>query len=371
MFLAFSGFLVFGDTGQYEEIDFFLFSANSSDRFANEFQAMIQLENLARYLIARNPGPGQIRVQGYASSAKNDIDPGELSKKRALFVMLELQNLGVPPDLFSEPQAYGEVDFWGTNITEAEKNPNRRVRVLLPDTFLAAAALIADEGAIVQEAAQSESNAPFPWMLLLLLLLLAGIALAGIILFLVKKSARTTANEPIIKEAQEEIETFLQDLCAVEFPIEPEEPEDPEYSEDSEENRGPLSDATLMVLLGISGGALPGALAEVPPAATGDSADPHIRKSRFSELQNIIREIIYNMPADTYFDVHTVVEILLQQHDDVYLTNVGNYTSAAHYHSKISFLIGHDTDIVEKAGNSYSKNIHDKFSECHLFMRKK
>jgi len=89
------------------------------------------------------------------------------------------------------------------------------------------------------------------------------------------------------------------------------------------------------------------------------------------DLEKAVREIISGVPSDAFFDVHTVVEKLLQVHDDVYLMNIGNYTSAAQYHSKISSIIAQETDIAEKAGDSFSKNIHDKFSECHLFKRKK
>jgi len=86
-------------------------------------------------------------------------------------------------------------------------------------------------------------------------------------------------------------------------------------------------------------------------------------------LENAVREIITGIPLDVSFDVHTVVEKMLQEHDDVYLMNIGLYTSASQYHSKISAIVAHNTDIVEKAGNSFSKNIHSKFSECHLFKR--
>jgi len=85
------------------------------------------------------------------------------------------------------------------------------------------------------------------------------------------------------------------------------------------------------------------------------------------DLEKTVRQIIGGVPAGVYFDVHTIVEKLLQEHDDVYMANIGNYTSASQYHSKISSVIAQATDIAEKAGNSYSKNIHDKFSECHLF----
>jgi len=89
------------------------------------------------------------------------------------------------------------------------------------------------------------------------------------------------------------------------------------------------------------------------------------------DLEKAVREIISGVPSDAFFDVHTVVEKLLQEHDDVYLMNIGHYTSAAQYHSKISAIIAHETDIAERVGDSFSKNIHDKFSECHLFKRKR
>jgi hypothetical protein len=89
------------------------------------------------------------------------------------------------------------------------------------------------------------------------------------------------------------------------------------------------------------------------------------------DFEKAIRDVVYDIPPETFFDVHTVVEKLLQEHDDVYLMNIGHYTSASQYHSKISTVIAHNADITEKAGNSFSKNIHDKFSECHLFKRKK
>ena len=89
------------------------------------------------------------------------------------------------------------------------------------------------------------------------------------------------------------------------------------------------------------------------------------------DLENAIRGMISEIPSNMYFDVHTITQKLLQEHDDIYLMNVGHYTSAAQYHSKISSIIANNTDIVENVGRSYSKNIHDKFSECHLFRRLK
>ena len=86
-------------------------------------------------------------------------------------------------------------------------------------------------------------------------------------------------------------------------------------------------------------------------------------------LEKAVWGIVGRIPTGTFFDVHTVIQKLLREHDDVYLMNIGNYTSASQYHSKISSIIGQDTYIVERVGNSFSKNVHDKFSQCHLFRR--
>jgi len=96
----------------------------------------------------------------------------------------------------------------------------------------------------------------------------------------------------------------------------------------------------------------------------------HEKRSKFMELEKTIRKLVVDIPAGLFFDVHVIVEKLLQEHDGVYLTNVGQYTSAAQYHAKISTIISQETALVEMAGKSYSKNIHEKFSECHLFKRK-
>ena len=87
------------------------------------------------------------------------------------------------------------------------------------------------------------------------------------------------------------------------------------------------------------------------------------------DLGKAVRETVAGIPAGAHFDVHTVAQKILQTHDDAYLMNFGNYTSASQYHSKISSIIAKESDIAMIVGNSFSKNIHDKFSECQLFKR--
>ena len=186
IFIVCFWFPAFADMGE-EEIDFLLFAPDSSNSFVNQEQEMIHLDNLARYLRSRNIGPGQIHVHGYAAAVKNDIDPMGLSMARAVFIINELQRRGVPGHLFSEPTAHGEVDLWGANIAEADRNPNRRVRITVDGYYLPAVAFFA-----VEETTRSR----FPLELLFPLLAI----LALILLFALRQrrpSAGKAINKPI------------------------------------------------------------------------------------------------------------------------------------------------------------------------------
>ena len=301
VFFAFCGFLIFADPAfdrfdEYEEIGFFLFLPNSSDSFVNEDHAIIQLDNLAKYLAGMNLTFARIYVIGYAAAALNDIKPADLSRDRALFIINKLQNHGLPYYLFSESVGLGEVDFWGDNTTEEERSPNRRVRILIKFDN------IGGEVTIHEISAYDDPGRPsgFPWKIFLIPVFVT--ILTAILLFFLKRRKSSISDSDRHKE-------------------------------------------------------------------TPHTKTTHIKRSNYMDLEKTIRETISGIPSDAYFDVHTVIEKLLQEHDDVYLMNVGHYTSAAQYHSKISAIIA-ETGLVDKIGNSFSKNIHDKFSECHLFKRK-
>jgi hypothetical protein len=204
---VFVGFLAFGDKEEQGEIDYLLFLPDSSSLFVNEEQAMVQLDNLAKYLTGRELVSGQVYVYGYAAFAVNDIEPVNLSRDRALWVINELQKRGVPRGLFADPVGHGSVDLWGSNTDEEGRSPNRRVRVVLDDEVLTPETLKAaepeieiasidiieiEEAPITQESAADETKSkPFPWWILLLLPLL------GLIYLLLKKKKgagdRTTA----------------------------------------------------------------------------------------------------------------------------------------------------------------------------------
>ena len=213
VFFVFIGFLVFGETEKQEEIDFLLFLPNSSSLFVNEEQAMVQLDNLAKYLTDNELIPGQVYVYGYAAFAMNDIEPVNLSRDRAFLVINELKKRGVPHHLFSDPVGHGSVDLWGSNTDEEGRSPNRRVRVMLgdkvltPQTLLAAEPEIeiaiidideAVEAPIRQESAVPESKTKFPWWILLLPLLC-------IPFFLLKNRKKADHKTPKPEKAPEKI----------------------------------------------------------------------------------------------------------------------------------------------------------------------
>ena len=196
-------FPCFCNGDEKEEIDYLLFMPNSADQFVNSRQAATQLDNLADYLRTRNLTPGQINVYGYAADRVNDIDPFELSKERALFVINELHKRGISGDMFSEPMAYGAVNLWGSNTDEAGRIPNRRVRILLDGSYLTpetiktaetvqpAPSVPTEEKIIPYKNAPDKSGFRFPWLLLLLLLL----ALIGLLFFLVSRSRKRPADK--------------------------------------------------------------------------------------------------------------------------------------------------------------------------------
>ena len=207
-FLVFFGLLAFADTAEQEEIDFLLFLPNSSNHFVNEAQAMVQLDKLANYLKGRNLVPGQINIFGYAAAVINNIEPVNLSRDRALFVINELQKRGISKDLFSDPIGYGSVNLWGNNTNEKEQSPNRRVRIVLdgniltPETLKAATpeTKIPDTDSnkeiITQEDVKAESSSGFPWLILLALII--AVIIIAIIFLLWRK--RRSSNEVIVQE---------------------------------------------------------------------------------------------------------------------------------------------------------------------------
>ena len=190
-------FTAFGE--ESEELDFLLFMPNSSSRFVNQERAVLQLDNLANYIMERDLLPAQIIVHGYAAAAENDIDPVALSGGRAMFVINELEKRGVSKDLFSDPAAHGSVALWGNNASEENRIQNRRVIILIDGSELAAAALetfdsvsASEPSAIADTGNEAVKRIRFPWWFLILFLLAV---LITALLFLLPKKRKERAGQ--------------------------------------------------------------------------------------------------------------------------------------------------------------------------------
>ena len=96
-----------------------------------------------------------------------------------------------------------------------------------------------------------------------------------------------------------------------------------------------------------------------------------IQEDTMEKLEKAITKIIRTIEPGCYFDTHTVILLLLKNDHDAYLSGAGNHASTKPYHAKISKIIKANEALVEAAGNSYSKNVYDHFSDCHLWLRKK
>jgi hypothetical protein len=199
LILAVVCFSTFSNNEDQEEVDFLIFLPNSSNQFTDEEQAMEHLDSVAKYLLGRNLISGQVHVDGYAAYAANDVEPENLSRDRALFVIGELKKRGVPEYLFADPAAFGSVDLWGSNVNENERSQNRRVRIILDGDILTSGILEASRPQNYYEKAvsdNSKNNAKdYTNILILFLLLLILALIAGLILCAIKCRKKTKTAE--------------------------------------------------------------------------------------------------------------------------------------------------------------------------------
>jgi hypothetical protein len=82
-------------------------------------------------------------------------------------------------------------------------------------------------------------------------------------------------------------------------------------------------------------------------------------------MEKIIHSIIVNeIKAGQVFDTHAIIEYLLQNYSDVYLSSFTN-ASTELYHGHIGKIIdGFSETLIKRIGKSWSMNIHKKFTEC-------
>lgn len=80
-------------------------------------------------------------------------------------------------------------------------------------------------------------------------------------------------------------------------------------------------------------------------------------------MKNIIQSIINSeIPKGCVFDAHSIIEYLIQNHSDIYLSSFKTGTTE-YYHSEISKTIAlFEESIIERTGECWSMNIRKKFS---------
>ncbi len=83
-------------------------------------------------------------------------------------------------------------------------------------------------------------------------------------------------------------------------------------------------------------------------------------------MRELLQDIITRqIPQGCIFDAHSIIEYLIQNHSDIYLSSYQNGTTEF-YHSVISKTIdSFDGIIIERISNneSWSLNIHKKFTK--------
>lgn len=86
--------------------------------------------------------------------------------------------------------------------------------------------------------------------------------------------------------------------------------------------------------------------------------------SKGFKMKSIIQTIINSkIPRGSIFDAHSIIEYLIQNHSDIYLSSYQNGWSTEYYHSEISKTIAaFEGSILKRQGECWSLNIHKKFS---------
>ncbi len=87
-------------------------------------------------------------------------------------------------------------------------------------------------------------------------------------------------------------------------------------------------------------------------------------------METIIKKIITEIKSGYFFDAHFVIYNLVEEYSDNYLSEYSGGSTAS-YHGRLAQLIkGFEGKLVEQQeGMSWSKNIHNNYSECSLWKR--
>lgn len=95
-----------------------------------------------------------------------------------------------------------------------------------------------------------------------------------------------------------------------------------------------------------------------------------IEQTRRVVMEKIIDEILKTVPNNAVFDSHTIIEIIINNYSDFYL-QCYNHSSTELYHSYIAQLIAkYELSMLERIGQSWSRNLHGKYSICTCWKKK-
>lgn len=88
-------------------------------------------------------------------------------------------------------------------------------------------------------------------------------------------------------------------------------------------------------------------------------------------MKNTIQTIIQSeIPKECIFDAHTIINYLIQNHNDIYLSSCNNKWTTAFYHSEISKTIATlEGSILKRLGESWSRNINSHFSQNKCWIK--
>ena len=82
-------------------------------------------------------------------------------------------------------------------------------------------------------------------------------------------------------------------------------------------------------------------------------------------MKEVIQSVIQReITKGCVFDAHAIIEYLLKNESDTYLSSYNNEKTTEIYHSVISKTIASfEGSIIERTGESWSMNIHKEFSK--------
>ena len=88
-------------------------------------------------------------------------------------------------------------------------------------------------------------------------------------------------------------------------------------------------------------------------------------------MKSTIEIIIQSkIPKECIFDAHTIINYLMQNYNDIYLSSYKNGWTTAFYHSEISKTIAtFEGNILKRQGESWSRNINYEFSQNKCWIK--